>query len=103
MLVRSSFEEQHIHAVFASFSGKSLFRGLGLPGGLPARIQSYPRNSGFQGPGIAVPAGLGGLPEAVSRVPWNPQNSGFQAPQNSAFWGFQDSWFGGPLNPQTSW
>jgi hypothetical protein len=93
MLVRSSFEVQHIHAVFASFSGKSLFRGLGLPGGLPARIQSYPRNSGFQGPGIAVPAGLGGLPEAVSRVPWNPQNSGFQAPQNSAFWGFQDSWF----------
>jgi hypothetical protein len=92
MLVRSSFEVQHIHAVFASFSGKSLFRGLGLPGGLPARIQSYPRNSG-----------LGGLPEAVSRVPWNPQNSGFQAPQNSAFWGFQDSWFGGPLNPQTSW
>ena len=82
MLVRSSFEVQHIHAVFASFSGKSLFRGLGLPGGLPARIQSYPRNSG-----------LGGLPEAVSRVPWNPQNSGFQAPQNSAFWGFQDSWF----------
>jgi hypothetical protein len=67
MLVRSSFEVQHIHAVFASFSGKSLFRGLGLPGGLPARIQSYPRNSGLEASRKRFP-GYPGTPRiAVSK------------------------------------
>ena len=54
-----TFGETHIHGKNAQNPGKYVFDGLELPGPSPAWFQDYPRNSGFQGPGIAVPAGLG--------------------------------------------
>ena len=75
-----TFGETHIHGKNAQNPGKCVFDGLELPGPSPAWFQDYPRNSGFQGPGIAVPAGLGRVWVAVSRVSWNPWNSGLEGP-----------------------
>jgi hypothetical protein len=96
MLVRSSFGLQRIRRETAVFLGKSVLSGLGLPRASPAGSQPYPRNSGFQGPGIGVASWLGRPGEAVSRASRGPPRKhpgtpGIAVPATSRNSGFQGS------------
>ena len=96
--MRSSFGLLRICREIATFPGNLDFGGLGLPGGLPARFQGYPWDSGSSGSGRPPGAGFQGLRIALPEASGKPWNSGFQGPQNSGFQGFPGSWFGGIPN-----
>ena len=73
MLCAMTFGEQGKHAVSSSFLPKY---GLEPSGGLPARFQLPPQDSGLGGLPGRFPGSLGDPPRAVSRVLGDPPQGG---------------------------